>query len=181
MTEPDDIVFPKGAWMLHSEFVSPSPGNAVTLCWPEPLPQLRSCECRRNWELDTGDNLRAEPIVTKAYSESSARAIQVQNNEKSNNNIVACSDGSWRQYFMWSKPCCKNTNFQNEAWPYKTSWCHNYCEKLVKNSLYGMTEMLESLVKIKPEISTVVSKYNENKPSADQVKFPSELEWDIIN
>jgi hypothetical protein len=52
---------------------------------------------------------------------------------------------------------------------------------LVKNSLYGMTEMLESLVKIKPEISTVVSKYNKNKPSADQVKFPSELEWDIIN
>jgi hypothetical protein len=42
-----------------------------------------------------------------------------------------------------------------------------------KTRFYGMTEMLESLVKIKPEISTVVSKYNENKPSADQVKFPS--------
>jgi hypothetical protein len=41
---------------------------------------------------------------------------------------------------------------------------------------YGMTEMLQSLVQIKQEISMVVLKYNENKAENEQVLFPSDRE-----
>jgi hypothetical protein len=50
-----------------------------------------------------------------------------------------------------------------------------------KTRFYGMTEMLQSLVQIKPEISMVVLKYNENKAENEQVIFPSDREWNIIN